>query len=258
MLAVITGASRGIGESYARQLAARGYALHLVGRDAERLARLAGELRRRYGTAVEEIVLDLAQADGAERLYAEVRRRRAEPVELLINNAGFGFYGEFADMPMPRIEEMLALHLLTVTKLMRLFLPEMRERRRGAIINVSSVAGLMPLPYLSLYAATKAFMVSLGEGAGREVRPYGVLVQTCCPGYTDTEFHKTAGARDYYRPGDRQTADEVAAESLTALDRRRTLIVTGWRNRLLAGVQHLAPRRLVLWAAERVLRPTAP
>src|SRR5438445_5149291 len=129
MLAVITGASRGIGESYARQLAARGYALHLVARDAERLARVAGEIRA-HGVAVEEIVLDLAQEDAAERLYADVRRRCTEPVDLLVNNAGFGLYGEFADMPMPRIQEMLVLHLLTVTKLIRLILPEMRERRK--------------------------------------------------------------------------------------------------------------------------------
>lgn len=256
MLAVITGGSRGIGESYARQLAARGYALHLVARDAERLARLAGDLRTRHGIVVEEIVLDLAQPDGAERLYTEVRRRRTEAVELLVNNAGFGFYGEFADMPMPRIQDMLALHLLTVTKLMRLFLPEMRERRRGAIINVSSVAGLMPLPYLSLYAATKAFMVSLGEGVGREARPYGVLVQTCCPGRTETDFHETAGAKAYRAPGGEQTADEVVAESLAALDRGRSLVITGRRNRFLAGLQQIMPRRLVLWAAERVLRPS--
>jgi short-subunit dehydrogenase len=256
MLAVITGGSRGIGESYARQLAARGYALHLVARDAERLARLAGDLRTRHGIVVEEITLDLAQPDGAERLYTEVRRRRTEAVELLVNNAGFGFHGEFADMPMPRIQDMLALHLLTVTKLMRLFLPEMRERRRGAIINVSSVAGLLPLPYLSLYAATKAFMVSLGEGVGREAGPYGVLVQTCCPGYTETEFHKTAGSKEYRRPGDQQTADEVVAESLAALDRGRSLVITGRRNRFLARLQQIMPRRLVLWAAERVLRPS--
>src|SRR6266508_6810303 len=256
MLAVITGASRGIGESYARQLAARGYALLLASRDAERLARVAGEIRAAHAVAVEEIVLDLAQADGAERLYADVRRRRTEPVTLLVNNAGFGLYGEFVDMPMPRIQEMLLLHLLTVTKLVRLFLPEMRERRRGAIINVASVAGLMPLPYLALYAATKAFMVSLGDGIGREARPYGVLVQTCCPGRTDTDFHATAGVKAYGAPGGQQTAGEVVAESLPGLDRRRELVVTGWRNRLLMRMRRLLPRRVVLWAAERVLRPS--
>src|SRR5436309_2675911 len=200
MLAVITGASRGIGESYARQLAARGYALLLASRDAERLARVAGEIRAAHAVAVEEIVLDLAQADGAERLYADVRRRRTEPVTLLVNNAGFGLYGEFVDMPMPRIQEMLVLHLLTVTKLVRLFLPEMRERRKGAIINVASVAGLLPLPYLSLYAATKAFMMSLGAGLALEARKYGVVIQTCCPRRTARGPEKAevyASARDF-------------------------------------------------------------
>jgi hypothetical protein len=255
MLAVITGASRGIGESYARQLAARGYALLLVARDAERLARVAGEIRAAHGVAVEEIILDLAQADGAERLCADVRRRRTEPVDLLVNNAGFGLYGEFVDMPMPRIQEMLVLHLLTVTKLVRLFLPEMRERRKGAIINVASVAGLLPLPYLSLYAATKAFMVSLGAGLALEARKYGVVIQTCCPGRTATDFHATAGIKPYWSPGDQQTADAAVSESLAALDRGRDFVVTGWRNRLLNRMQKFAPRRVVLRAAERLLRP---
>src|SRR5438552_4405744 len=143
MLALITGASRGIGESYARRLAARGYALHVVARDAERLARVAGEIRAAHGVAVEEIVLDLAQVDGAERLYADVRRRRTDPVDLLVNNAGFGLYGEFGDMPLPRIQEMLVLHLLSVTKLVRLFLPEIRESRKCAVIIDSYVAGWM-------------------------------------------------------------------------------------------------------------------
>ncbi|TLY25761.1 MAG: SDR family oxidoreductase [Nitrospirae bacterium] len=255
MLAVITGASRGIGASYALQLAARGYALHLVARDAARLARVADEIRAAHGIAVEEIVLDLAQADGAERLYADVRRRRTEPVDLLVNNAGFGLYGEFVDMPMPRIQEMLVLHLLTVTKLVRLFLPEMRERRKGAIINVASVAGLLPLPYLSLYAATKAFMVSLGAGLALEAQKYGVMIQTCCPGRTATDFQATAGIKPYWAPGDQQTADEVVSESLAALDRGRDFVVTGWRNRLLTHVQKLVPRRVVLRTAERLLRP---
>src|SRR3989442_5434029 len=136
MLAVITGASRGIGGSYARQLAARGYALHLVARDAERLARVAGEIRAAHGVAVEEIVLDLAQADAAERLYADVRRRRTKPADLLVNNAGFGLYGGFADMPMPRIQEMLVLQLLTVTKLIRLIIPQRPDSRTGSMIKV--------------------------------------------------------------------------------------------------------------------------
>src|SRR6266568_1592974 len=192
MLAVITGASRGIGESYARQLAARGYGLHVVARDAERLATLAAGLRAAHPVPVEEIVLDLARPDSAERLYTEVRSRRSAPVDLLVNNAGFGLYGDFMDIPMPRLQEMVYLHILTLTKLMRLFLPEMRARRGGAIVNVASIAGLLPVPYMALYAATKAFQVNLGLSVGDEVRADGVIVQTCCPGQTLTDFHATA------------------------------------------------------------------
>lgn len=257
MLAVITGASRGIGESYARQLAARGYAVYLVARDAGRLAQVARGIRSAHGVTVEEIVLDLAQPDAAERLYTEVRGRRKTPVDVLVNNAGFGLYGEFVDMPMPRIHEMLALHLTTVTKTIRLFLPEMRERGNGAIINVSSVAGLMPLPYMALYAATKAFMVSLGEGLAGEARSYGVQIQTCCPGRTATDFHATAGMKDYWAPGGGQTADEVVAESLAALDRRQSFLITGRRNRLMMSMQSLLPRKTRLLATTRVLRPSS-
>jgi hypothetical protein len=257
MLAVITGASRGIGESYARQFAARGYAVHLVARDAARLAQVASGIRSAHGVTVEEIVLDLAQPDAAERLYAEVRGRRKSPVQVLVNNAGFGLYGEFVDTPMPRIHEMLALHLTTVTKAIRLFLPEMRERRSGTIINVSSVAGLMPLPYVALYAATKAFMISLGEGLAGEAKSYGVYVQTCCPGRTATDFHVTAGMKDYWAPAGGQTADEVVAESLAALDRRQSFLITGRRNRLLMSMQSMLPRQVRLWAAARLLRPAS-
>jgi short-subunit dehydrogenase len=255
MLAVITGGSCGIGEAYARQLAARGYALSLVARDTERLSQVAGEIRSHHRVAVEEIPLDLAHPDAAERLYAEVRRRPA-PVDLFVNNAGFGFAGEFADMPMPRVQDMMTLHLMTVTKLIRLFLPEMRARRAGAIINVASVAGLLPLPYRSLYAATKAFMVSLGAGLAVEAWPHGVLVQTCCPGYTATEFHARAGIKIPYSPGGLQTADEVVAESLAGLDRRREFVVTGRRNRLLVSGLKMLPRRLVRWGAARSLKPS--
>jgi len=253
MLAVVTGASRGIGRAYGRQLASRGFDLQIVGRDAEQLAAVAAEIRAAHQVRVEEIVLDLARPDSAERLYAEVRSRRTRPVDLLVNNAGFGLYGGFADAAMPRIQEMLSLQILTVTKLMRLFLPEMRERRNGAIINVASVAGLMPVPYMALYGATKAFMVSLGLSVGREVRADGVIIQTCCPGQTVTDFHATAG----HRPsslGGAQTADAVAAESLAALDRRKAFVITGSRNRFLMRLQKLVPQQFLLWAAGRHLK----
>jgi short-subunit dehydrogenase len=256
MLAVITGASRGIGESYARQLAARGYGLCLVARDAGRLAAVAEAVRAAHHVHVEEVILDLAQPDSAERLYAEVRGRQTAPVDLLVNNAGFGLYGEFTDVPTPRLQEMLYLHVLAVTKLMRLFLPEMRARRRGAIINVASIAGLGPVPYVAVYAATKAFQVNLGLSVGAEVRADGVVVQTCCPGQTITDFHATAKRTPPRSYGAQQTAAQVVSESLAALDRGSSLVITGSRNRVLMRIQKLTPRALLLWAASRALKPS--
>src|SRR6266496_3870397 len=254
MLAVVTGASRGISRAYAHQLAARGYGLHLVGRNQQRLAAVAEELRTMYGAQLEETVMDLSRPDGAERLYMEVRSRCTHPVDLVVNNAGFGLYGEFTDNPMPQLQEMVFLHILTVSKVMRLFLPEMRERRSGAIINVASVAGLLPVPYTALYSATKAFMISLGLSVEQEVRPCGVVVQTCCPGQTLTDFHGTAGMSRPYASGGQQTADDVVAESLAAMDRRRPMVITGYRNRLYMHLQQLAPRQLVLWVTARAMK----
>ena len=256
MLAVITGASRGIGESYAQQLAARGYGLHIVARDADRLAAVAEGLRAAHHVPVDEIVLDLARHDSAERLYAEVRSRRSDPVDLLVNNAGFGLYGEFINIPTPRLQEMVYLHMLTLTKLMRLFLPEMRAHRSGAIINVASIAGLLPVPYMALYAATKAFQVSLGLSVGDEVRADGVLIQTCCPGQTRTDFHATANHLPPPAHGSEQRAAQVVAESLAALDRGSAMVITGARNRFFMRVQNLVPQALVRWAASRTLKPS--
>lgn len=254
MIAVITGASRGIGESYAHQLAARSYDLVLVARDVARLERLAGMLKEVGRVSVEVLPLDLALPDAAERLYVEVRRHHGA-VDLLINNAGFGLYGEFQGMPIARIEDMLRLHVVTLVKTVRLFLPDMIQRRRGAIINVASTAGLRPLPYLALYAATKAFMISFSEAVAMEARPFGVLVQTCCPGQTATDFHKTAGVKPHAVPTGCQTPDEVVAASLAGVDRQQRLVISGWRNRLVAQVQRFVPRQVVLSAAARLLRP---
>jgi short-subunit dehydrogenase len=220
------------------------------------MASVAHALRAAHSVRVEEIIMDLARPDSAEQLYAEVRNRRTGPVDLLVNNAGFGVYGDFADLPTPRLQEMICLHILTVTKLMRLFLPEMRGRRSGAIINVASVAGLLPIPYMAMYGATKAFQVSLGLGVSDEVRRDGVIVQTCCPGHTMTGFHTTAGRNSPAPHASEQTAAQVVSESLAALDRGKSFVITGFRNRLLMRAQSLLPRALVRWATLRAMKPS--
>ena len=152
--AVVTGASRGIGAEYARALAAKGYDLLLASRSGPLLDRLAADLGAQYGVQVSWEVLDLAEPDAAHRLFAGACRLRSH-TDLLVNNAGFGLYGHFTEMPMARLEEMIRLHVNTVVASMRLFLPPMIERRLGAIINVASVAGLLPVPYLGQQACTR-------------------------------------------------------------------------------------------------------
>jgi short-subunit dehydrogenase len=252
-LALITGASRGIGAAYARALAAKGYDLLLVSRDKARLDQEASELTKRHPVSVEIEVADLAAPDAANRLYVSARHRR-RTLDLLINNAGFGLFGEFVDLPMARIQEMLRLHVHTIVESIRLFLPGMIERGTGRIINVASVAGLLPVPYLAEYAATKAFLITFSEALAEEVRSSGVRVQVCCPGSTETDFHATAGFRPK-NPLGAWSADEVAAASLAALERGPVLLTIGWQGWVTAWAARWIPRTWLVRAAGAWLNP---
>jgi uncharacterized protein len=249
--AVITGASRGIGAAYARHLAGRGYDLLLLSRDKDRLQRLAEELGP--GIHVEIECLDLAEPEASHRMYAAARRRRAV-VDLVVHNAGFGLYGAFATTPLPRIQQMLRLHQQTVLESIRWFLPDMVERRSGAMIVVSSIAGLFPVPYLAEYAASKAFLIQFCRALAQEVRPHGVIIQVCCPGTTDTDFHATAGFRSEHPLGS-QSPDQVARVSLAALGGRRTLVTIGWPGWLLLVLSRVVPPAWIVWGAARWRKP---
>ncbi len=250
--AIITGASRGIGAEYAHAFARKGYDLLLVSRDQARLDRLAAELSQAGHIRVHNLMLDLAEPYAANRLYAEARQWCTVP-QVLIHNAGFGFFGEFAAMPMARIQAMLRLHINTVVESIRLFVPGMIERRSGSIITVSSVAGFYSIPYLAEYAATKAFLIAFSEALAEEVREAGVHVQVCCPGTTQTDFHTTAGFQPN-NPLGGQTTAEVVAESLAALDSGRVVVTTGLANRLLIGLTRLVPRSWLAKGAGRRMR----
>ncbi|MDH3771107.1 MAG: SDR family NAD(P)-dependent oxidoreductase, partial [Nitrospirota bacterium] len=213
--AVITGASRGIGAEYARALAGQGYDVLLIGRDKARLQAMQQELQGDAQGGIWVEVLDLSQPKAAETLFALTRSYRSE-VSLLINNAGFGEYGDFAGMPMAAINNMLQLHITTIVESIRLFLPAMLSRKQGAIITVASVAGFFPIPYITEYAATKAFLIAFSEGLARETKNQGVTIQVCCPGFTDTDFHQTAG----HQPKQvffAQSPQQVVQTSLQAL-----------------------------------------
>jgi short-subunit dehydrogenase len=250
--AVVTGASRGIGAEYARALAARNCDLLLVARDRSRLDALAADLARQYPVTVDSVVLDLAEPEASHRLFAAARERRPA-VDLLVNNAGFGLSGEFVNQPMARIQEMLRLHINTVVESIRLFLPGMIERRSGAIINVASTAGFMPIAYLTEYAATKAFLISFSQALAEEVRAAGVRVQACCPGSTATDFHQTAGFQPR-NPFTAQTAAAVVARSLAALEKGPTVVTTNWSGRLVDWLGRWVPRGLLARSAARWMR----
>ncbi len=248
---LVTGASGGIGEAFARQLAARGKHLILVARSEDKLHSLARELPAAHGVQVRVIVADLARPGSAAALHAETGRLELE-VDLLVNNAGYARAGAFAELTLDEQADMLSLNVNTLVELSRLYLPAMRERGRGGIINVASNAAFQPVPYLAVYAATKAFVLSFSEALGEEVARDGVRVMALCPGATATGFQKRAGAWEEQRDS-MPSPDTVVAEGLRAFERGRRYFIQGAVNKLTALVARLGPRRLVLRMAARVV-----
>jgi short-subunit dehydrogenase len=254
---LVTGASAGIGEAFARVLASRGDRLILTARREDRLRTLADELKQKHGTESVVIPLDLSASGSAAQLFAETERRGLA-VELLINNAGFGKYGEFMDHPAEVHAQMIQLNVTVLVELCRLYLTGMRGRKQGGIINVASVAGFPPTPYFAVYGATKAFVLSFSQALALEVRAYGVHVCALCPGSTATEFPSVAsGASELVTGPARgivQTAEAVAQSGLAGYDAGKLIVVPGFFNKLEVLAVGLMPRALVRRAAAMVNR----
>ncbi len=252
--ALITGASSGIGACFARALAARGSHLVLVARSKDKLETLARDIAAKHSLRIEIIQQDLSQEGAAERLAATLKERGIA-IDLLVNNAGFGAQGRFWELPLARQSEMLRLNIVTLTELTRLLLPAMVERHSGGIINVSSTSSFQPVPYTSVYAATKAYVTSFSMALAEEASKYGVKVLALCPGGTATNFFDASqfSKRDF--PGGLQSPEEVVEAGLRALDRGHSLAVTRFIDRLMVFAQRLAPRRLVARQAGDMFRP---
>jgi uncharacterized protein len=246
--ALITGASSGIGEEFARQLASRGYELILVARRKERLEQLAKEL------PTKATVIECDLATEADKLPAKVKRRRLG-VGLLVNNAGFGLRGHFIDLPAKREAEMVRLNCEAVANLTHAFLPAMVERGRGGIITVASTAGLQPLPYEVTYGASKAFAISFMEALWTELRGTGVKALVVNPGPVKTEWQGVAGYDEKTPiPPGMITAERCVRDALRAYDRGKRSTITGtffpWFMRAAVG-----PKSVKLRVAERMYRP---
>lgn len=251
--ALVTGASAGIGRALAEQLAAGGANLVLTARRAERLEHIAANLSSQHKIRTAICVADLAWPQTPQELY-EFCRHEGVAVDILINNAGFGAYGEFRSQDPARLLEMVQVNCSAVVALTRLFLPAMVERRKGDVLIVASTAGFQAVPYITTYAATKGFDLLFAEGLAEEVRPYGVRVCCLCPGSTQTEFHDVAGQPEHTK-GHQETAEKVARLGLEALAAGKSYVISGLGNYLGAHGQRLAPRRFVTRVAAKMFRP---
>jgi short-subunit dehydrogenase len=243
-VALVTGASSGIGAAFARRLAAAGSDLVVVARRRDRLAALAAELGSGAGCRVETLVADLTDPDQLAVVEARLRDP-ARPVDLLVNNAGVGGHGRFAELPVDEEERRIRLNVLAPVRLASAALPGMIERGRGGIVNVSSISGEQPIPYVATYSATKAYLTSFSESLHEEVRGQGVTVVAVLPGFTRTEFHDSA---DMSRslPGPMwMSSDAVAEGALDALAKGRAVCVPGAGYRGLVVLARHAPRGLV-------------
>jgi uncharacterized protein len=257
--ALVTGASSGLGAEYAKLFAADKHDLVLVARRRDRLEALARELEARYGVRAHVIAADLAAptgvtdvVDGASGLGVQV--------DFLVNNAGFGASGRFADSDPARQLEMVQVNVAALVRLTRAFLPGMIARGRGRVLNIGSTAGFVPGPFMAVYYASKAFVNSFTEALGYELRGTGVTATLSCPGATDTEFAAVAGSRRslLFRLGAAE-AGRVAREGYRAMMRGRPLVVHGFKNKLTIQSLRLSPRGAIrAIAASLNPPPTAP
>lgn len=241
-LAVVTGASGGIGLEFAKLLAQAGYDLALVARSRARLENIAIELRDRFGVNVQVVACDLAVANSAH----EVQERVPE-CDVLINNAGFANNGRFAELSEGMLLEEIQLNIATLTQLSRLYLPGMIERKDGKILNVASTAGFLPGPNMAVYYATKAYVISLSEALAEEVRGTGVTVTVLCPGATATGFQERAKVETtplFRLP--MAKASDVAKAGVDGMMRGSRVVVPGLTNKLVAIAPKITPRALLV------------
>lgn len=239
-VALITGASAGLGVEFARQLSKRGHRLVLAARRAEPMEALASELGNARAVAI-----DLSKRDAARTLMADIAAN-GETVDLLVNNAGFGLIGRFAELDARRQRQMIDLNVGVLTDLCRAAAPAMIERRSGAILNVASTAAFQAGPKMAVYFATKAFVLSLTEALHEELKPNGVSVSCLCPGPTRTEFGDVAGfGGNGMFDKLAMNAPEVVAAGLAGLDRNKAVVIPGLMNKMGANSSRFVPRFVV-------------
>lgn len=255
--ALITGASSGIGAVFAEKLANRGHNLVLVARSQDKLQAIADKLSQQYSIQTTVIVQDLTEPHASKTVFAQLEQQGIE-IDLLVNNAGFGTYGEFAAGELDTYLNMIQLNVLALVELTYHCLQGMRSRRSGSILNIGSTASFQPLPFFGVYAATKAFVLSFSEALWHECQPHGVKVLAVCPGPTETEFFKVADFPDGLgeQVGKNYTSPEtVVEEALKALEQGHSNVVTGGlMNQLLVNSSRFFPREFLVNGVGRIFK----
>jgi short-subunit dehydrogenase len=254
--AIVTGASGGIGAVFTKALAKRGYSVLAVARGAEPLLKLADELKKDSGGFVEALAVDLASPDGLKTVLE--RADALGDIDLLVNNAGLSTSGHFLEQSADREIQSIRVNVEALYTLTRKIVPAMVERKRGGVLNIASIVAFQAIPYWTTYAATKAFVLSFGEGLAYELRNSGVRVVTVCPGFTKTGLYAESGV-----PGlagrllPFATPEEVVRVALDAYDAGRVVRFVGLTNRLVALAGALTPRFILRWLMAKMFAPTA-
>lgn len=250
---LITGGSSGIGEAFARRLAEEKHNLVLVARSENKLHELCDELMLKHGIIAHYIALDLTAFEADKKLFEETEHHGFE-IEWLINNAGFGSMGDFSELDLENELQMIDLNISALVALTYRYLKEMREQKKGVIINVSSTASFQAIPFMATYAATKAFVTSFSQALAEENRLHNITVTAVCPGPTETNFFAAAKAVPFSAKG-MQTPEAVVEKALKAVKKRKPLVVSGITNYIGAVLGTIAPDSLVTRVVGNVLRP---
>lgn len=251
--ALVTGASSGIGLELVKVLARNGHDVVLTARKADALEALAGLVEGKYGMRATVLPLDLSKPDAPNELFAKVAAQKIQ-VDILVNNAGFGQGGPFAETEIEREIEMINLNITALTHLTKLFLAPMLARRNGRILNVASTAAFQPGPLMSVYYASKAYVLSFSEAIAEELRDTGITVTTFCPGPTATNFAAEAGLKNsrLFKMGGVASADSTAEIAYAAMMAGKRVVVPGFKNKLIAQGNRLTPRTLATRLAKFV------
>jgi len=255
--ALITGASSGIGTEFAHQLAQRDYNLILVARRKELLKSIAKDIQNTQSIAIYCFSTDLSTAEGLRDLYQQVAQQGLE-VDMLINNAGFGTMGAFEEQDSALEQKEIALNVAAVVDLSHHFIPGMLKRNSGSIINVASVAAYQPVPYMAVYAATKAFVLSFSEALWAEYRERGINITALCPGPVDTGFFEATGNKNLQKAKAKismMQCDEVVSTALQALDKQQPQIIPGAKNRIAPFSARLLSRAAMVKLVAKTMRP---